>query len=99
MQVCLFFRAKSTVDYLESLGITQMDWPPQSPDQNPLENVFGILKREVYRKKSYNNLDDLWAAIEREFKRIPTKTITDLIDSVPRRIEALLKKRGGATKY
>jgi transposase len=38
--------------YLMEQGITMMDWPPYSPDSNPVENLWATLKRKIYEKVS-----------------------------------------------
>ena len=36
-----------TVKFLEEEGIAVMKWPPQSPDMNPIENVWKSLERKL----------------------------------------------------
>jgi hypothetical protein len=42
---------------------------------------------------------ELWKSIEREWEDIPKEVCQNLIESMPRRVEAVLKAKGGYTKY
>ncbi len=54
--------AKGTKSWFNDHGVTVLDWPANSPDQNPIENLWGIVKRKM-RDTRPNNADDLKAAI------------------------------------
>ena len=78
-----------------------MKWPAQTPDMNPIENLWSILKRRLAR---YNNppsgVHELWERTQQEQYNIEPQIIKNLIDSMPRRLKALKKKRKGKwTKY
>ena len=79
-------------------NIHRLDWPTQSPDINPIEHVWKRLKKQFSTIKS-KNLDELRKNIEKEFKEIDKNFIHELILSMPRRIQALIKAKGGHTKY
>ena len=53
---------------LEGKGIAGnkiMTWPPQSPDLNPIENLWATIKRRVYpADKQYTSQEQLWEAIK-----------------------------------
>ena len=34
-------------EYLETRGIQPMVWPPYSPDLNPIENIWGLMKSHI----------------------------------------------------
>ena len=77
-----------------------MEWPPQSPDLNPIEHLWGVLKRKL---AGYENLPtsikELWVWVQVEWEAISVQKCQKLIESMPRRIEAVIKAKGGYTKY
>ncbi len=55
--------AKSTKSWLNEHGVGVLDWPANSPDLKPIENLWGIVTRKM-RKKRPKNADELKAAIK-----------------------------------
>ena len=49
--------------FLEEKGIAVMKWPPQSPDMNPLENIWKIIAEKA-RNRNSQNIDDLWGFLK-----------------------------------
>ncbi len=39
--------AKGTKSWFSDHGVTLLDWPANSPDLNPIENLWGIVKRKM----------------------------------------------------
>ena len=77
-----------------------MDWPPQSPDLNPIEHLWQTLKYQLRMySKPPESVAELWERVQDEWNKIPVETVQNLIDSMPKRINAVLKARGGYTKY
>jgi len=92
--------AHSTTELLSTQNWAVLDWPPQSPDMNPIEHLWKHVKNELYLDSEMpTNKDDLWVKVERIWDSIDPAVCLNLIDSMPRRVEALLKARGGHTKY
>ncbi len=89
---------QSNKSWFSDHGVTVLDWPANSPDLNPIENLWGIVKRKM-RDTRPNNADDLKAAIKATWASIPPQQCHKLITSMPRRIEAVIKAKGAPTKY
>ncbi len=90
--------AKGTKSWFIDHGVTVLDWPANTPDLNPIENLLGIVKRKM-RDTRPNNADDLKATVEATWASIPPQQCHKLITSMPRRIEAVIKAKGAPTKY
>ena len=90
--------AKSTKTWLNDHRITVLDWPANSPDLNPIENLWGIAKRKM-RDMRPNNAAELKAAIEASWSSITPQQCHRLIASMPRLIEAVIHAKGAQTKY
>ncbi len=89
--------AKGTKSWFNVHGVTVLDWPANSPDLNPIENLWGIVKRKM-RDTRPNNADDLKATVKETWASIPPQQCHKLITSMPRRIEAVIKAKGAPTK-
>ncbi len=90
--------AKGTKSWFNDHGVTVLDWPVNSPDLNPIENLWGIVKRKM-RDTIPNNADELKATVKETWASIPPQQCHKLITSTPRRIEAVIKAKGAPTKY
>ena len=83
--------ARATTLFLRSRAIKCLDWPAQSPDLNPIEHLWEELKRRLgtYYEPP-KGVGELWQRVQREWALIPANTCHNLIESMPRRIEAVL---------
>lgn len=80
--------------------IAVLPWPPSSPDMNIIEHVWDILDRRVRAwPRRPSNINELWEILQKEWGKISVETICALYLSVPRRLAALQKAKGGHTKY
>ena len=85
-------------DWFGDNAIIKLEWPSQSPDLNPIENLWSILDMRLKDRK-VNTLNELLLVLQDGWKAIPVETLRDLVHSMPKRIEAVIKAKGYATKY
>lgn len=90
--------AKSTKRLVNRLGIPLEDWPSQSPDLNPIENLWAYLNH-VTRKRKCNNKVELFNVLQEAWNAIPTDYLTRLADSMPERLNAVIDNKGYPTSY
>jgi hypothetical protein len=92
--------AKKTLKWLNTAGIEVLDWPPQSPDLNPIEHVWGFLKRRLSDYPTIAaSVDELWERAEEVWAEVSREKCVELIESMPRRIAEVIKAKGGYTDY
>lgn len=92
--------ARHTKEFLRSHNIPVLDWPALSPDLNPIEDLWGILSRNVYSKsKQYSTLKELKTTILDEWHKIDMATLQKLVDSMPRRLQHIIIRKGNSISY
>ncbi len=85
--------AKATSTWFKDHGIPVLNWPANSPDLNPIENLWGIVKRKM-RYARPNNAEELKATIRATWALITPEQCHRLIDSMPRHIAAVIQAKG-----
>ena len=85
-------------DWLASKGIDTMMWPPYSPDLNPIENLWSIVKSKIDRSKCHDE-ESLWEEVQYAWYNIPIDILESLVSSMGRRCQAVIDSKGLPTKY
>ena len=75
-----------------------MVWPPQSPDLNPIEQLWDYLDTEV-RKHHISSKDNLWNTRVKSWNGISKEIFAKYINTMPARCQAVIDAKGGHTKY
>ena len=93
-------RSKLVTNFLKKKKkVKVLDWPGNSPDLNPIENLLTIMKDKVAEKQP-SSLPDLCRAIKEVWvKEISKEYCANLVNSMPRRLAAVIQNNGGHTKY
>lgn len=99
--------ARISKRWMRNHGIETIDWPPYSPDLNPIEHLWWALKKklhELHPKFDYiGDINIKWEQFENGLREawsvIPDSLISKLILSMPRRLNAVRTAHGYQTKY
>jgi hypothetical protein len=93
-------RARVVANFLEDEDVQIRPQPAKSPDTNPIEHLWDELQRAVdSRDAAPATLNDLATALTEEWTNIPVERLANLVNSMPRRLQAIINSRGGHTKY
>ena len=84
--------------YLEDKEISHnkiMNWPPQSPELNPIENLWSTIKRRLYPAgKQYRSQGELWEAIKNVCAALEPLKIQNLTATMDNRLFSVIQKTG-----
>ena len=74
-----------------------MVWPAQSPDLNPIENVWAYLGNRLNeREGDANTLSDLERVLKEEWYKLTPEYLNNLVG---KRYQSIAEANGGHTKY
>lgn len=99
--------SKDTKAWFNQYAIELLDWPPNSPDLNPIEHLWWALKQKVFELypelrqmgKTEEAKEAFRRACQEAWTLLPDQLFLKLAYSMERRIKACIKARGWQTKY
>lgn len=93
-------KAANVMTWYGENNVQRLQWPAQSPDLNPVEHLWDELERRLRsRPNRPNSPAALGTALQEEWAAIPPDTYQKLVESLPRRIHAVIQAKGGTTRY
>lgn len=101
-------KANEVLEFLAENLVPIMQWPPQSPDLNPIENLWVQLKDAFYKRfielfshpsKSLEARYRYGEVLQEVWYNQGQELIDALINSMPERVQAVIETNGGWTKY
>ena len=91
--------ANYTKAYFTANNINWWPTPPESPDLNPIENVWGTMKEFLRKDYKPQGLEDLKCGIKKFWKRLTPAVCTRYINHIQKVIPAVIDKQGGPSGY
>lgn len=92
--------SKLAKKWFEDHDINVLIWPAHSPDMNPIEHLWVHVKNELKKfEHPPSGVLELWERVGKLWNSIPAEVCQNLIESMPRRVEAVYKAKGKWTKY
>lgn len=85
--------SKTTVQWLQSQCKFIQGWPANSPDLNPIEHLWAILKAAVYKCKP-KTVDDLKRVLQITWDQISIQKINNLVSSFYQRLQLVINNKG-----
>lgn len=85
-------------NFFKEKKLRVLEWPPQSPDLNPIENLWSIVDNKL-KITERTNKNSFFRMLCNEWNKIDVQTTKKLVESMPRRLKAVLDAKGGSTKY
>ncbi|KAF7762702.1 hypothetical protein Agabi119p4_9303 [Agaricus bisporus var. burnettii] len=93
-------KSKKAQNWFKENNIDLLLWPAQSPDFNLIEHLWDDLKIKLEEyEEAPRGIGELWTRVDKEWNDIKPEVCQNLIESMPRRVEAVIKAKGGYTKY
>ena len=92
-------RAKKVQKWYESHQVERMEWPAQSPDLNPIENLWYRISCIISKNKPKTKRELIEQVIAAWLRVISPEELTKLVDSLPRRCKMVIENKGWPTKY
>lgn len=88
-----YIKAKIIKNWIET------EWPSQSPDLNPIEHLWNQLEIRIQKRPNkFKNNVELETTLHEEWNQIPRNIYMNLIESMPRRKEAVISNNGRPMK-
>lgn len=91
--------ARTTQQMIQGHNIRLLDWPPCSPDVNPIEHVWDEIDRRVRQLPQPQNLAELERDLINTWYNLPQRVLCNYVNSMRSSCLAVIRANGGHTRY
>jgi transposase len=91
-------KSRKAQNWLHNHGITCLDFPPYSPDLNPIENLWNDIARRVELRQA-ETMEQLQDVVAEEWAATSTDLLAKLAHSMPTRCRLVVEAKGGHINY
>ena len=74
------------------------NWPPNSPDLSPIENIWSILSTSVYRDPAPKTVIQLKRRLRQAWKSVTHEILSNLMNSMSGRMQDVIKMKGNTVR-
>ena len=95
-----YHTSKMTTVYCRFVKLICIIWPAQSPDLNPIKNLWRIIKIQVNAQRHWIHLLELMKeVIKKEWEKLTEEDFCACIESMLKQCKLVIEARGGSIKY
>ena len=92
--------AKRIKSFLDDKNIQVMKWPALSPDLNPIENIWGFIKKKLSQNlNTRTTINDIRSEVHRIWVNLPQRYILSVVASMRSRMKQVINSSGEPIKY
>src|SRR5206468_6967067 len=93
-------RATVSRHWRETHHLEKLDWPEQSPDLNPIENLWSFMKPNIQaRNPRVNSLGQMCRVVQEEWENLMVDSWRQMVESMPSRMAAVISNKGGSVRW
>ena len=101
---CPCQNSKAAKIAMNESGACLLSIPPRSPDINPIENLFHLVRKELDRQAIAENkvsetYNEFANRVINTFKSFPTQTVDNIIESMDKRMNSIISRKGQRINY
>lgn len=94
-----YHTSKFTTKFCREVGLLRMIWPAQSPDLNPIENLWRLIKIRISdRRHRIRTVEEMKDAIKEEWEGLTEEDFCKYIESMHKICKLVIKAKGDSIK-
>ena len=91
-------KSKLALEFYSKNKLDRLEWPPYSPDLNPIENVWGIVKQQV-NKCNLSKISEVIAKVKEIWSELDQEVIENVFQNMSIRLNKLIESEGDRIDY